>query len=256
MKGRLLEQRLEGFQLRLRGLERGIEGGLVSVRERVQIDGSDGFSEGIDVGGRSRRERGDEYSVREELLAQIVGAGPVFGEIDLRGHAVEALVVDGLKNLDRDENLVAGLGVVEEHDGFEIVSHRNATAVEIDDLRHRAVGVGVELKPDARAGQVVTVQGLGDFDLPAKPDGVFCGVAFDRENWPTAVVEAYGLAVRDVSGVKAPAVDRQGVQFGEAVDGCPRGGGQCLGESGDLFGGLRLACLLRKRGNRDIGKKG
>ncbi len=206
----LLEQRLEGFQLRVRGLERGIEGGLIAIGECGQIDGGYGFREGIDVGGRARRERWDQHGVREELLAEVVGAGPVFREVDLRGHAIEALVIDGLENLDRDQNFVAGLGIVEEHDGLEIVAERHAAAIEIDDLGHRTIGAGVELEPDARAGEVVAVQRLWNFDFAAKPDGIFCGVAFDRKNRPTAVVETHGLTMSDVAGVKTPAVDRVG----------------------------------------------
>ncbi len=40
----------------------------------------------------------------------------------------------------------------------------------------------------------------------------------------------------DVTGVKAPAVKREGIELAETVDGCARGCGQGLGKRGDLFG--------------------
>ncbi len=146
-----------------------------------------------------------------------------------------------MEDFDGDEDLVAGLCVVEEDDGLEIVAERDAAAVEIDNLGHRAVGVGVELEPDAGPGEVVAVERLGDLDGAAKPDCVLRRVAFDGKNRPGAVVEAYGFAVGDVAGVKAPAVDGQVVEFGEAVDGGSRGRGQRFGQRSDLIGRLRRA---------------
>ena len=77
-----------------------------------------------------------------------------------------------MEELDGDEDLVAGFGGVEEDDGFEVIAEGDAAAVEVDDLGHGAVGVGAELKPDAGAGEVVAVEGLGDLDDAAIPDGV------------------------------------------------------------------------------------
>ncbi len=104
------------------------------------------------VVGRQRRhqQRGGK-----KLLAQVLGIGPALGEIDLQRRAVEGLFVHGVQQLDGDRDFVAGLGVVEQHDRLEIVAHGHAAAVEVENLRHGPVGLGVELEPDARAGQVV-----------------------------------------------------------------------------------------------------
>ena len=103
-----------------------------------------------------------------------VGGGVGVG-FDLEVDAGEGFFVDGVEELDGDEDFVAGLGGVEEDDGFEVVAEGDAAAVEVDDLGHGAVGVGAELEPDAGAGEVVAVEGLGDFDDAAVPDGVLGG---------------------------------------------------------------------------------
>ena len=98
--------------------------------------------------------------------------------------AEKVLVVDGVEELDGDEDLVAGLGGLEEDDGLEVVAEGDAAAVEVDDLGHGAVGVGAELKPDAGAGEVVAVEGLGDFDGAAVPDGVVGGLGAGGDERP------------------------------------------------------------------------
>ena len=94
-----------------------------------------------------------------------------------------------MEEFDGYEDLVAGFGGVEEDDGFEVVTEGDAAAVEVDDLGHGAVGVGVELEPDARASEVVAVEGLGDFDDTAVPDGVLWGFGAGLDEGPGGVVE-------------------------------------------------------------------
>ena len=172
------------------------------------------------------RERGDEERGGEELEAEVFGVGAGRGEVDLHGGAGEGLLVDGVEELDGDEDLFARLGLIEEDDGFEVVAESYAAAVEVDDLRHGAVGVGAEAEPDARAGEVVAVEGLGDFDFAAIPDGVGGGFAAGFDEGPGAVVEVEGFAVGEVAGVVAPLLGGEVVKGGEAGDDLLRFGGE------------------------------
>ena len=142
--------------------------------------------------------------------------------------AAEGLVVDGVEELDRYEDLVAGLGGLEEDDGFEVVAEGDALAVEVDDLRHGTVGVGLELEPDAGAGDVVAVEGLGHLDLAAVPDGVLGSFAARVDERPGGVVEGGRLAVGDVSGVEVPVTGRQSVEGLERVQLRESVGGEVL----------------------------
>ena len=74
------------------------------------------------------------------------------------------------QKLDGNQDLLAGMCGLKHYDWLEIISHGNAAAVEVDDLRNRPVGAGVHLKPDARAGEVVSVEGFWYFDPTAKPN--------------------------------------------------------------------------------------
>ena len=140
----------------------------------------------------------------------------------------EGFVVDGVEELDGDEDLVAGLGGFEEDDGFEVVAEGYAAAVEVDDLGHGAVGVGAELEPDAGAGDVVAVEGFGDFDGAAVPDGVRGGFGAAVRRGPGGVVERGGFAVGEIAGVEAPFAGGKGVQGFERVELRDRGGGEVL----------------------------
>jgi len=133
-----------------------------------------------------------------------------------------------VEELDGDEDFVARPGGFEEDDGFEVVTEGDAAAVEVDDLGHGAVGVGVELEPDAGAGDVVAVEGFGDFDDAAVPDGVLRGLGFGGDEGPGGVVEGGGFAVGDVAGVETPLADGEGVQGFEGVERLDGGGGEVL----------------------------
>ena len=87
--------------------------------------------------------------------------------------AGDTLFIHGRQKLDRDQHLVTRLGIVEENDGLQVVAQRYAAAIEVNDLRHRTIGVGAETEPHARAGQVVSIQRLRNLDLTPEPDRLF-----------------------------------------------------------------------------------
>ena len=89
-----------------------------------------------------------------------------------------------MKKLYCDENLVAGMSRLEEHDGLEIVTKGYPTAVEVDDLRHRPVGVRPEAEPDTGAGKVIAVECARNFNNSAVPDGILGGGGGRRNEWP------------------------------------------------------------------------
>ena len=153
-------------------------------------------------------------------LGRAAGGGVVGVGLDAQADALEGFDVDGVEEFYRYEDLVAGPGGFEEDDGLEVVAERDAAAVEVDDLGHGAVGVGLELKPDARARDVVAVEGLGDFDGAAIPDGVFGCLAVRGDELPGGVVEGGRFAVRDVAYVEAPAASGK---LGEGLEGVQRG---------------------------------
>ena len=179
--GGLGEDGVEGGEDVLRFAERGVEGGLVAGVEGFEVDGGDGFfyfgEEVFARGGEGGKDvcRGDALDADVFGVGACGGGGCVGVGFDLEADAGEGFFVDGVEEFDGYEDLVAGLGGVEEDDGLEVVAERYAAAVEVDDLGHGAVGVGVELEPDARAGDVIAVEGLGDFDDAAVPDGVLRG---------------------------------------------------------------------------------
>gem|GEM_PF-5541978 len=123
-----------------------------------------------------------------------------------------------MEKLDGNEDLVAGFGLIEEDDGFEVVAEGYAAAVEVDDLRHGAVGVGVKGEPDARAGEVVPVEGFGYFNLSAVPDGIVGRFAAGFDDGPVAVVEIEGLAVRKVARVIMPLLRLELVKARKTLD--------------------------------------
>ena len=210
---------------------------------RFQVDGGDGFfyfgEEVFARGGECGQDVGGGDALDADVFG--VGAGWLGGiGFDLEVDAGEGLFVDGVEELDGDEDLVAGLGGVEEDDGFEVVAERYAAAVEVDDLGHGAVGVGVELEPDAGAGEVVAVEGLGDGEGLAVPDGVVRGFAARGDGLPGTFVELDGFAVGEIAGVHLPRAVGQIGDGGKTRDDCLRFRLEIGGDFGSLFGGLGL----------------
>ncbi|MCU1252333.1 MAG: hypothetical protein JWQ49_5362, partial [Edaphobacter sp.] len=224
------EDRVKGGEDLLRFAEGGVEGGLVAGFEGLEVDcrycffyfGEEIFARG--------GECGQDVCCGDALDADVFGVGAGCGGVgvgfDLEVDAGKGFFVHRVEELDGYEDLVAGLGWFEKDDGFEVVAEGYAAAVEVDDLGHGAVAGGVELEPDAGTGDVVAVEGLGDFNDAAVPDGVLGGFGPGLNQWPTGVVEGGGFAVGDVAGVKAPFAGGQGVEHLEGVQLCDRGGGE------------------------------
>ena len=218
MKGGLLEHGLEGLKLLAGTGERGVELRLVVGVESTEVDHRDCMLQRREILWRVLRESGDEKGGREEFGAEICGVGTSGSEVDLQGCAGEGFFVYGVEEFDGDEDLVAGFGLIEEDDGFEVVAEGYAAAVEVDDLRHGAVGVGVEGEPDARAGEVVTVEGFGYFNLSVVPDSLVGRIAAGFDDGPVAVVEIEGFAVGKVAGVVTPLLRLEVVKGRKALD--------------------------------------
>ena len=169
--------------------EGGVEGGLVAGDERGEVDGGDGGFDGGEEIFAGRGEYGEKVGGGDALNAEVVGVGAGAGRVgdgfDAEIDAGELFIVDGVEEFDGDEDLVAGPGGLEEDDGFEVFAEGDALAVEVDDLGDGAVGVGLELEEDAGAGDVVAVEGLGDFDGAAVPDGLLgaleCGLTICQD---------------------------------------------------------------------------
>ena len=128
------------------------------------------------------------------------------------------------QQLHRDQHLVARLRVVEEHDGFQVFAQRHAPAIEVDDLRHRTVGIRAEAEPHARAGQVIAVQRLRNLDLAPEPDRFFwrcqpvMAVAVRIHLFPAAVVQRWLLTMRHIALVVSPLAPRQNVETLQPLD--------------------------------------
>ena len=208
----LFHLRAQRVEDALRLAEGGIEGDLIGGGERGGVDGGDGLLELRHQILARGRERGQDVGRGDGLDADVLSIGATglaagwLDGFDAQGGAAEALYVGGLQEFDGDLDGVAGPGGFEENDGLEIVAERDATAVEVDDLRHGAVGVGAELEPDARAGDVVAVEGPGDGDFAAEPGG-FLGAGEGRlDRLPGRVVEGGGFGVGQIADVHAPLV--------------------------------------------------
>ncbi len=192
---RLLQRRLQRLERLLGRLERSIELLLVLLVQRRQIHVTYRLGKGRPVGGDILRQRRNQQRRSLKLRKQISGIRTIGRELQAQIDACDSLLIYCRQQLHRYQYLFAGLGIVEEHDGLEVIAQCNAPAVEVDDLRHGTIGVGTEAEPDACAAQVVAIQGLRHFDLAAKPHRVFRGrqpvvtIAVCIHLLPTAVVE-------------------------------------------------------------------
>src|SRR5258705_13784401 len=109
-----------------------------------------------------------------------------------------------MEQLDGNQDLIAGLCIVEQDDRLQVIAERNAPAVEVNDLWHGSVRVCNEVEPDSRTGEVVAVQCFWNLDGAAIPDCVGGGFAGRLDELPCAVVERGGFAVLDIAGGKSP----------------------------------------------------
>ncbi len=122
------------------------------------------------------------------------------------------------QKLDGYEHFLTRLRIAEKYDRLQVFAQRHAAAVEVNDLRHRSVGVGAEAKPHPCAGQVVAIQGLRHFNLATEPH-CFLGrrhpvMAFrvSVHLLPTAVIERWILTVWHVALVVPPGAAWQGTE--------------------------------------------
>jgi hypothetical protein len=94
--------------------------------------------------------------------------------------------------------------------------------IVLEKLRHGPVGVGVELEPDARAGQVVAVQCVRDLKCLPESDGVSRRQSAHGHVQPNAVVQVHRLAVGQVSAVHLPRASGQLYQAQQPPHHCAR----------------------------------
>lgn len=152
-----------------------------------------------------------------------------------------------MEELDGHEDAIAGLSAIEEHDGLEVITEGYAAAIEINNLGHGTVGVGHELKPDAGAGEVVTVERLGDLEPAAIPDGVHGRAGIGGDGLPGGIVEIGRFGVGNVTGMKFPIGGGERVEGGQLPNGAMGGGGEgCEIISGRLSTGWMSDCDKRE----------
>jgi hypothetical protein len=164
--------------------------------------------------------------------------------------AREMFAIHGVQELYGHERSIAGRRLVEENDRLQVVAHRHSAAVEINDLRHWAVRVGFELKPNSRSAQVVATERSGDFNPTAIPDRFVWCMRIAFYDFPILIIKIYRFSVREVPYVVSPFRRRQLVQRCELRD-------RFLSRARKLvrgFGGLR-ACRGSDENERDSEKR-
>jgi hypothetical protein len=112
----------------------------------------------------------------------------------------------------------------------------------------------VKAEPDACAGEVVSVEGLWDFDGAAVPDGFVGCFASGFDDRPAAVVEVDGFAVGEIAGVIAPLFGGEMVEGREALDYLLGFRRERLGDLCDLRGGLGVSGSADGRGEEGNGE--
>ena len=228
-----LQERAERGELRLRSVERGVKCRLIGMGEGGEVDAAGGCVEGCllggELGGRGG-EDGEQVRGGEQLVEHVAGVGAAGDKIDAQIGGAEALDVFGAEKFDGDEDLLAGFGVVEQQDVFKLLgAEGDARAVEVDDLGKELVGIDAQVEPDVGAGEVVAVEGAGNLDPAAQPDGVAGELGVGLDGRPTAVVELGPLAVGNVAEVVEPFIGGQGLDAGELVERGLRGRGEPIG---------------------------
>ena len=212
MKRGRLHQRQQGFELCVRRLQAGIEFRLIVRVQSLQVH----LFGGLVQCGQLRRvagsERRNQQRRRQKLQAQVLGIGPALRKFNPQRRPLEGLCVHRVQQLHSYRHLVAGLGLIEQHNRLQIVTHRHPPPVEVENLRHRPVRRGVELKPDSRPRQVVAPQGLRHLKRLTKPHRIVGSLAPLGYRLPSALVQAHGLSVRQIPGMHLPGPVGQLVQ--------------------------------------------
>ena len=114
--------------------------------------------------------------------------------------------------------------MIEENDGLKIVAHSHATAIQVEDLRHGPVRVGVKAEPDSGAREVVSVERGRHGDGAAIPDCDCPSLSLGADDWPTRVIQIEGFTMCEIAHMRLPSVRRQGIQARTAA-GLPSGTG-------------------------------
>ena len=240
MESSLLQKRLQRFKFCVRRFQAGVELRLIVRVQSRQVHGANRVGERGQFPRIARRQRGNQQRGREKLQAQVLWIGAVLREVDLQRRALKVLAVHRVQQLDGHRHLLAGLRLIKENHRLQIVAHGHASPIEVENLRHRPVRRGVELEPDARAGQVVAAQRGWNLVGLAKPHRLLGSLRAFGDGLPVALVQIHGLAVSQVAGVQLPGPVGQFVQACKPVDDRVGVGRQCGGD----FGGL--GCALRR----------
>ena len=209
----LLQQRPQRLKLALRRLQAGIELGLIVRIQRRQIHSRDGVIQNAVLCAVARRKRRQQQRRRKKLVRQALRIRPALREIRAQGSAAELFHVDRLEQLNRDHHLVAGPRIIEQHLRLQVLAQSHAAPVEVKNLRNGSVGVGRELEPNARAGQIVAVERRRQLNRLPKPHRVGGVMRARGRILPSALVEGHSFAVRQIALVHLP---RAGGQLRQA----------------------------------------
>ena len=111
----------------------------------------------------------------------------------------------------------------EENDRLKIISHRNAPAIEVDNLRKRSIRPRLEAEPDARTGQVIAVQRLGNLHPLPEPERSLGILAVRLGDRPVGVLYRGVFGMRHIARVVMPNAGRQIAEAAELFDGVALG---------------------------------
>lgn len=108
--------------------------------------------------------------------------------------------------------------MIEENDGFKVVAHGYAASVQVEDLRHRAIGIGMKAEPDSAAGKVVAVQRGRHSNRPAIPDCIGPGLGLGLNDRPARIIQIDGLPVGEIAHMHLPPVRRKKFEARQSFD--------------------------------------
>ena len=192
------------------------------------------------VGSGLMGDAGNEDGRGKKLVVEFLRIGPARCKVNGQKCALVALVERGAEQLHRNQNPLAGLGIIHQFESLQALAQGYAPSVEIHNLGHgfAARGPGLKLEPDVRAGQIVAMQTLRYLNPLAKPDRIFGVLAARPDSGPRGIIEVEALAMRQIAGVQSPFSIGNAIQLPETRDDLLRRSRQGLG-GGDLLGRLR-----------------
>ncbi len=143
---------------------------------------------------------------REKLLikhGRIRARGRIFHD---GASPAEILQLRGLQQLHGDQNTFTWLGTIEQHNRLKTLPERDPPAVEVKDLRQRAVSVDSKLQPDACSGKIVAIKIFRHLKPPPEPDHPLRCFVQPVCRLPRAIVQIRLLPVGQIAVVVFPAV--------------------------------------------------